>query len=139
MLTWRLFPRVNQSREQTELLVCWKAIGIQTNDLSVYNSFQRISHGCNGRGEKGAMLLYRSIVPSVSSLVSLLTERLHKLYYPGSCSKPYMIKRCNRLVQISASFSPGVRRQHPCNRRSRHFEHVACPPRPRKRDGQIYI
>ena len=66
MLTWRLFPRVNQSREQIKLLVCWKAIGIQTNDLSVYNSFQRISHG---RGERGAMLLetYRSIVPSVSS------------------------------------------------------------------------
>ena len=35
MLTWRLFPRVSQSREQTELLVCWKAIGIQTNHLSL--------------------------------------------------------------------------------------------------------
>ena len=55
--------------------LCWsrlelrKAIDILANDLSVYN---RISHGCHGRAERGAMLpetciLYRSIVPSVSS------------------------------------------------------------------------
>ena len=70
----------------TELLELRKVIGIQANDLSVYNIFQRISHGCHGRAERRAMLLetcilYCSIGPSVSSpLVSLLTEWLHKLY-----------------------------------------------------------
>lgn len=51
------------------------------------------------------------------ALISLLTERLHKLYQPGSCSKPYFIQRW-----------------HSCNRQRRHIVHVACPP-----DGQIYI
>ena len=52
MNTWRLF-----SRERTELLELRKAIAIQANDRSVYNSFQRISHGCHGRAERGAILL----------------------------------------------------------------------------------
>ena len=56
----------------TELLELRKVIGIQANDLSVYNIFQRISYGCHGRAERGAMLLetcilYCSIGPSVSS------------------------------------------------------------------------
>ena len=41
----------------TELLELRKVIGIQANDLSVYNIFQRISYGCHGRAERGAMLL----------------------------------------------------------------------------------
>ena len=53
MNTWRLFSRVSQSRERTELLELRKAIAIQANDRSVYNSFQRISHGCHGRAERG--------------------------------------------------------------------------------------
>ena len=57
MNTWRLFSRVSQSRERTELLELRKAIGIQANDRSVYNSFQRISHGYHGRAERGAILL----------------------------------------------------------------------------------
>ena len=56
----------------TELLELRKLIGIQANDLSVYNISQRISHGCHGRAERGAMpletcILYCSIGPSVSS------------------------------------------------------------------------
>ena len=69
-----IFASKPVARRKTELLELRKAIGIQANDLSFYNSFQRISHGCHGRAEpeRGAMLLetcvlYRSIVPSVSS------------------------------------------------------------------------
>ena len=31
---------------------------------------------------------------------SCISEQLHKIYYPGSCSKPNLIT-CNRPVQIS--------------------------------------
>ena len=62
MHTWQLFSRVSQSQERTELLELRKAIGIQVNDCSVYNSFQRISNGCHGRAERGAILLETCII-----------------------------------------------------------------------------
>ena len=40
--------------------VCWssyeKMIGTQSNEVSIYNSFPRISHGCHGRAVAEAML-----------------------------------------------------------------------------------
>ena len=55
-------PVSRTKRTITELLELRKMIGIQANDLSIYNIFQRFSHGCHGRAERGVMLLETCIL-----------------------------------------------------------------------------
>ena len=58
--------------------------------------------------EKQAALLetYNRIIQFCSPFIAhifLLIQRLHKLYYPGSCGKSSLVELCDTLVQISDS------------------------------------
>ena len=103
----------------------------------------RISHGCYGKVMRRAelrethiriaRLFYLFLV-----LISLLMQRLHKLYIPRSCSKPSFVKQCDRLSRSLILRAPQFQRRHPCNCQRRQFVHVPCPPPP-WRDSHRYL
>ena len=73
---------------------------------------------------------YRLIMPHVPSVssprISAVTDRLHKLDYPRSCSQPYLRKLCNRLVQISDSLrATSWKTASICNCLASYFEHIS--------------
>ena len=84
---------------------CWRSCEKVTYlwqiAVSICNIFSRNS---NGSCESVERLLesHMRIVLSIA-LISLLIQRLHKLYQPGSYTKLSLAKLCGRLVQISNS------------------------------------
>ena len=59
-------------------------------------------------------LYYPWSILRLTMLVSLLTQWLHKSYYPGSSSMPSLVKLCGRRVQISDHLFAQVRKWHLC-------------------------